>query len=92
MVSCAALQVSCQQAPSGISSIAWHPQNNALLLGCADGQYGLWVGPLLQQQQQQGGEGGAAGSQLPSPWQPIDDVLKEADAAAAGEGGGQGDR
>jgi hypothetical protein len=75
--------VCCQQAGSGISSIAWHPQNNALLLGCDDGQYGLWVGPLQQQQQQ--GEGGPAASQLPSPWQPIDDVLKDADAAAAGE-------
>ncbi|WIA17661.1 hypothetical protein OEZ85_014464 [Tetradesmus obliquus] len=77
-----AVQVSWQQAPAGVTSIAWHPQNNALLLGCADGQYGLWVGPLAQQQQQQQ-QGGAAGSQLPSPWQPIDDVLKEADAAAA---------
>lgn len=76
-----------------MSSLSWHPQNNALLVGADSGQYGVWVGPVPQQQQQGGGEAAAAaaaGSQLPSPWQPIDEVDKEADQQAAAAGGGGG--
>eukprot|EP00879_Flechtneria_rotunda_P026773 GHRR01028597.1.p1 GENE.GHRR01028597.1~~GHRR01028597.1.p1 ORF type:complete len:442 (+),score=134.31 GHRR01028597.1:154-1479(+) len=64
-------QVSARQLSSPASSLAWHPQNNILLIGGSDGGCGVWVNAVPESEQN-----------LPSPWKPLDDILKEADKAA----------
>lgn len=59
-------------APAQVpSSIAWHPRGDALLIAGDGGSLGLWERAL------------PAG--MPSPWAAPDEVLRDADAAAAGE-------
>ena len=52
------------------SSLAWHPKGDALLVAGEGGSVGLWAG--------------AVPAGLPSAWRAPDEVLREADAAAAG--------
>jgi hypothetical protein len=65
------VQVSSRQLPCAASSLAWHPQNNVLLVGGVNGGLGCWAGAVPES------------ADLPSPWKPLDEILKEADKAAA---------
>ncbi|KAI8464009.1 MAG: hypothetical protein J3K34DRAFT_526538 [Monoraphidium minutum] len=54
------------------SSLAWHPRGDGLLIAGEGGSVGLWARAV------------PPGRGLPSPWQAQDEVLRDADAAAAG--------
>ena len=42
----AGLQVAVRQLSCIVTSLSWHPQNNALLVGGSDGGVGVWSAPV----------------------------------------------